>query len=167
METDSELIFESSSTGYTLDTLDNLSTSIDDLELTLDSPVYKGGPPEFAVFGNLLQMGFFASQRPFPAVIDTKEMQLSPGRRTMVNAVRPLVDGDGDLTLGVRVQVGTRQRQSDTVVYSRPSSFVNSNGRATLRSNARYHRFRLNLTGNESWDYAMGVEAAGDSQGWR
>lgn len=144
--------------GVTLEGLDSISTNLDALLVTLDSPAWKGGSPEFGAFDSSNQLGFFTGDN-MDAMIETAEVQLTKGRRTLVNAVRPIIDGGT-----TSIQVGKRQRQADAFSYMTASS-VNNNGRANMRSNGRYHRFRANISGD--WTHAQGVEPEGSAAGWR
>lgn len=144
--------------GTTLDNLDSISASIDALTVSLDDPIWKGGTPRFGAFNTSNVLGTLSGS-PETATIETAEVQLSANKRTLVNAVRPLVQGGT-----TQIQIGSRNVQSADTTWSATAT-TNSNGRATLRKNARYHRFRAIVTGN--WDYAMGVEVEGKEVGWR
>lgn len=145
--------------SVSLEGLDTISGSdLDALEVSLDSPAWKGGSADFGAFNSANELGTL-SGTPETAMIDTAEVQLSPGRRTLVSAVRPLVQG-GTTT----IQIGHRNLQSAAVTWTATAT-TNANGRATLRKNARYHRFRATITGE--WEYAMGVEPDGQGVGWR
>lgn len=157
-EVNIHLLIHSATGAYTLDGLDSVSTSLDAISISLDDPIWKGGPPELAAWGANLAASLFTGD-PMDATLETTELQINPGRRTLVNAVRPLIDG-GTST----VQIGKRQAQADSVEWSMTAS-VRTSGRATLRSNARYHRFRTSITG--TWTHAQGVDVSGDAQGWR
>jgi hypothetical protein len=144
--------------GYTLDGLDSVNTSIDALTESLDSRAWTGGAGQIAAFDGDFKLGFFSGD-PMAAIIETTEFQAAKGKRFLLNAVRPLVDG-GSST----IQIGYRPIQADAVTWSATAS-VNSNGRATLRKNSRYHRVRANLSG--TWTHAQGVEVSGRPTGWR
>jgi hypothetical protein len=68
----------------------------------------------------------------------------------MLNAFRPLVDMGS-----VSAEVGTRSDLADDVTYGSTLNQT-STGRMTTRSNARYHRVRMTLSGN--WEDAIGVQ---------
>jgi hypothetical protein len=151
-------LFISAPPGYTLDGLDSVSTNLDSFSTSFDDRVWQGGAGQIGVFDSDFKLAFFTGD-PMPAIIETTEIAAGKNRRFLLNSVRPLVDGGSQ-----NIQVGSRQLQTDTETWSATAT-VNSNGRATLRKNARYHRIRVNLSG--SWTHAQGVEITGAPVGWR
>jgi hypothetical protein len=147
---DVEILWSAGSIGFTMEGLDTQTTNLDSLEVSLDSDVWKGGARKLGVFDSLHRFAVFDATNNLPAVIETAEAELHSGRRTALNGFRPLVDG-GTVT----AEVGSRNRQVDTVTFS-PILTQRPSGRFTPRVNAQYHRFRLNLSGD--WQKAMGVQ---------
>lgn len=144
-----ELIWRSGGIATTLEQLDAVSSSIDNLEVSLDANRWKGGAPVFSGFMSDFTNGDFSGP-PMQALIETSETELYRGRNTHLNAFKVLVDG-GTTT----VEVGTRNRQSGQVLWSDPLTERDS-GRYTTRSNARYHRFRLSIA--DDWKDAIGIQ---------
>lgn len=144
-----ELIWRSGGVATTLEELDAVSPSLDDLGVSLDDSQWKGGAPVFSGFLPDFTKGNF-SGAPMTATIETRETELYRGRNAHLDAFKALVDG-GVTT----VQVGTRNRQSDEVSWSDPLT-ERPSGRYTTRSNARYHRFRLSIS--DEWKDAIGVQ---------
>lgn len=160
-EFDAELVYDALGSGVTLDdgTLDTISGSnIDALTESLDSAVWKGGAPLIGAFGSDHKLGFFSGTA-LEAELETAENQISPGLRTTINSIRPLVDGGSP-----NVQIGTRNRQQDVYTWTNPVS-TNSIGECRVRSNARYHRFRTKISGG--FDRAIGLEISGAPEGMR
>lgn len=149
IERDVELLWKSRTSGLTLDELDTISSSIDALPASLDSPRWQGGAAQFAAFDEAFRSGFFDGA-PMVAEIDTKEIEIHPGYRAMLNAFRPVVDGGS-----VVARVAERSRQTNQVAWSGQLAQSNS-GRFTHRSHARYHTFRLSISGD--WIDAIGVD---------
>lgn len=145
---DHELLYRAQSVGVTLEGLDAISASIDSLAFSLDSKVWMGGKLQLAAFDSSHKQSFFTGTA-LSAVLETGESQLVPNKRAEVTEVVPLVDG-GTHT----VEVGTRETQVASVSYSGASA-ENSSGICPVRSNSRYHRFRVNVTG--SFTDASGV----------
>jgi hypothetical protein len=150
-EFDIEYLFSSLSEGYTLDGLDSLSSSIDTLSFSLDSRIYTGN--------NLLLSAFDSSHRlcnftgsALTALIETQEAQISPGQRTNLMRLRPLIDGS---SATITVQIGTRNSLTESVTWGNAIS-PDSIGEVQLRSNARYHRARINIS--SGFDHAQGIE---------
>ncbi len=148
--------------GYTLEQMDTINDSLDAMTTSLDDDVWKGGSFFFAGSESNKISSFGGSVQ--TAVIETPEIALAQNDFTLVNEVRPHITmgsaGDGATT----VQIGTRNRLQDSVSYSTAVN-VNTNGFCPARSNARFHTFRVNLSGD--WDHAIGVDARGIRNGRR
>lgn len=144
-----DMLWRASGVGFTLDQLDSFSSSIDELDASLDSSQWKGGSLTLAAFDADHKHGFFNGS-PMTATLDTRESELNPGYKTMLTSMRPLVDGGN-----VRARVGRRNRQIDEVSWSDWISQTSS-GRFPTRSNARFHRARLEVSGD--WEDIVGVE---------
>ena len=145
-----EMLIRGAAVGYTLEGLDAISTNIDTLPASLDSPLWQGGSPNLAAINDSFLLGFFTGPQ-LPATIETRETEILEGQRAQLNAFRPLVDG-GTVT----AQVGTRNRQSDEITFGSVLAQNATTGQFTNRSNARFHTFRLNITGDD-WTDAIGV----------
>jgi hypothetical protein len=143
-----ELIYRAQTVGMTLDGLDALGYTMETLPFSLDSKVWMGGKLQLAAFNTEHKQSFLTGTA-LDATLETGEVQLSPGRRSEVGEVVPLVDG-GTHT----VQVGTRETQTETVSFGSISA-ENASGVCPVRSNSRYHRFRVNNTGD--FNSATGV----------
>jgi hypothetical protein len=148
-EQDTQHLFVSASGGFTLEGLDAITTDLDALPASLDSRQWIADAPTMGKFDADNKLAFYTGNA-MTAEIQTLELQLFPERRSMLRTVRPLVDG-GTTT----VQVGSRNLQSEAVSTT-PAKSLNSSGIANIRKNARYHRFRLNISGD--WINATGVE---------
>lgn len=149
--------------GYTLEQLDDFgagSQTLETLPFSLDSRVYSGNSKLFGVFGsnNKLQV---LNGVALDATIETGEVQLYPGERANVTEVRPYIDG---ASATVTMQIGTRNTLADNVSWSSAVS-LNDSGYAPVRSNARYHRLRVNISGN--FNAAQGVDVLSSSQAGR
>jgi len=157
-EQDTEQLLIAATSGYTLDGLDSYSTDLDSITISLDDPSWTGGRAQLGKIDSAHKLAFFTGSA-MSATLETTEIQLTPGRRTMLSTVRPLVDG-GSTT----IQVAHRNIQSATESWNSAIT-PNANGRASIRKNARYHRMRANLSG--SWTHAQGVEIEGKAMGAR
>ena len=144
--------------GYTLEQLDNISSSIDALPASLDDGVFMGGTFFFAAAKDKKVQSFTGDR--LDAVIDTGEFQVGKNR-SLVNTIIPYVDGQSPT---VTAQVGSRALPSDDVTFSTAAS-VTSEGFVPVRSEGRYHRVRLNISG--IWDQAQGVDVDARATGLR
>ncbi len=151
-EVDTEIIVQAATQGYTLDGLDAISTDIDGgFTESLDSDVWKGGAERFAAFDTAHKLGYFTGSN-LAATIDTNEVQPIKGKRSIITATRPLIDG-GTPT----VRLGNRNRLTDTVSFSSTVT-INAIGECPVRVNARYFRGRLEIPAGETWSHAQGIE---------
>lgn len=95
------------------------------------------------------------------ATFESGDVELEPGYRSQVEHVRPLIRGDGDLTT---VEIAARTRLKDTVSYRMPAK-VGRSGRASVRGNGRYHRFRTKVPGG--FTDAIGLDVTSHRSGVR
>lgn len=153
-----ELLAKSTAQGYTLDGLDTVTTNLDSLTPSLDSRAWTGGKVNFGSFDTSHRLCTFTGN-PMTATVDIGEVQHLAGRRSQVYFVRPMVEGGT-----ASIQVGTRNLQSETPVFGMSSS-QNINGLCPVRSNARYHRYRV--VPDSSFDHIEGVEIDFSQEGDR
>lgn len=139
------------SEGYTLESLDNLSSSIDALTTTLDSRTYTGGAQILSAFNSSHYAGTFTGSA-MAATVDTGEVELTRGGRSAVQEVRPLVDGNA-----ASITVGTRNLVSDSVTWGSAIS-QNASGFCPARTNANFHRFRVTTSGSFNFIQGLKVE---------
>ena len=144
--------------GYTLEDLANVSASIEDLPASLDSGIWAGG--QFLFGGGINNKLAIFGGATLAATLETGEFSPAPGRRSMVRAVMPHVEGSSSIT----AQIGTRSRQQDGVTYGAASS-LNDDGICPVRAEGRFHRVRLNLSGD--WTLAQGVDVTAGQLGAR
>jgi len=134
--------------GYTLEDLDNLSTSIDALPASLDSALYKGG--QF-LFGGALGANIHAfSGDPLAATIVTGETGLAMGNHNIITRIYPYHEGGS-----VELSVGLRGTHTDIVSYTAAGT-TNAAGFVPFRAQDRYHRAKMYISGN--WSYAQGMD---------
>lgn len=157
-EQEAEWIFVAATTGYTMDGLDAVNTNLDLIEESLDSRVWMGGAEQVGIFDTDNNLAFWSGATR-AATVETTEFEANPGQRSMLKAVRPIVDGGATTT-----QTGYRDRQQDTYSWL-PAATVNANGRSTQRKVARYHRVRCNLSG--AFEHAEGIDIEARPAGWR
>lgn len=138
--------------AYTLDTLDLVSSSIDALAASLDSPLWTGeSSPFLAAFTTAHKLGLF-SGAPMLANFDTTEGQLISGRRATVTSARPIADA-----ATMTAQLGVRNLQSESVTWG-PEVELNAYGRCPVFGDARYHRLRIAIPAGTPWTLMQGVD---------
>jgi hypothetical protein len=150
---DHEMIYSGASQqGYTLDSLDGLSGSVDALPFSLDSAVWTGvARPLFAGFNTAHNLGYFNGSN-LAATVDTTEAQLVGGQRALLRSLRPMVDGGLP-----SVSIGTRNSQVDAVSFASAVA-INTLGACRGRWRGRYHRARITIPAASSWNHLYGVD---------
>lgn len=144
-----ELVWSSAeSAGLTLEDLDSVSASIDDLGVSLDSPQWKGQFSVLSAFNSAFEKGNFTGS-PMTARILTREVQVHNGRLTHLSGFETLVDG-GTTT----VRVATRNKQSESPTFGNSIAELES-GKFPCLANGKFHRFELTCSGE--WKDAIGV----------
>lgn len=154
---DIEYLYRSFGLGVTLEGLDAYSSSIDDLPFSLDSRMWIGNSSVLSGFSNVHKQVNFTGTA-LNAVVETQEAQVYEGFRSTINRIRPLVDGSGSIT----VQIGTRNILSESVSWGSAIS-PEANGDFSVRSNARYHRARLNISGG--FNFVQGIDILDSRKG--
>lgn len=143
--------------SYSLDDLDSISGSLDALGVSLDSSSLKIG--KFVFGGGVAnKIGTFTGA-PLAATIETAEANLVDGGHALVTQVTPHTTG-GTVT----AQIGDRARQQDGVNWGSASA-LNAAGFCPVRSANKYHRARLNLSGE--WAQAQGLDISVSRMGRR
>lgn len=126
-----------------------------DLEsIPVDSDQYAGGTLALQAFDSLNQSATFDGA-PLAATIDTKEISGPDNSRMYCNSIRPLIEASGSST--VTIEVGTRNRLQDNVNFTLPKALNAINGEASIRVNARYQRYRVNIA--DGFSHGNGVKA--------
>ena len=72
--------------------------------------------------------------------------------------MRPVVDG------AATVALGTRDLPAGATIWTAPQATNVKTGMANFHKEARYHKARLNVTGE--WTRAQGVDVDAEGAGW-
>lgn len=148
-EIELEIVGTSLSTGYTLETMDTYSTNLDSIGISLDSRFWTGGSIMLSAFSTNHKMAYFTNST-LSATIDTNEFEITPGRKTHLRSIMPMIDGVSSVTAAI----GSRNNLGDAVTWG-SSITPSANGEILLRNNARFQRIRLNITGD--FNFAQGI----------
>ena len=130
----------------TLEQVDNYNTSIDALDIPLDSRVFAGGQLLFAGVSGQKIISF--SGQPKTAIISTGDIDI--GRSTVMLA-KPIVDKGS-----ASIAVSSRDNLAEQVEFGSDVA-ADAENRVSLRSNGEYHRLRLTPSGS-NWETAVGLE---------
>lgn len=147
--------------GQTLESLDDISASLDSLPFSLDSKVWQGGAPVLAAFDIDNRLGFFSGNNA-RAIVTTQEMGDTAGQITTVMEQYPIVD-----TALLSCAVGTRFRRNDPVVWTNEQTPSFNTGVVKKRSRGRFHRFRTTIEEGALWSHFQGSDVKTITSGRR
>lgn len=156
-----EMIFDARNQGFTLEQLDTVNNNIDLLQPTLDSDVWKGGKIYSGAFDTQHVLSSFDGPH-LRAVLDTRDVQLTKGRTSYVNSVRPIITLDPaqpPSQTGLDISIATFARDRlDVTPTQGILTGLNDIGEADADVEGRYHRFRTVIEAGQPWEFAQGLE---------
>ena len=145
--------------GYTpsatLEQVDNYNTSIDALDIPLDSRLWAGG--QLLAMGVREQKIVVISGAIKSAYVVSGDIDIG---RSIVTLAKPIVD-NGSAT----VAVASRDLLNETIEFGTAVS-ADAENRCSLRSNGDYHRIKVTPTGS-NWKTLVGVDVEIVKQGNR
>lgn len=151
-----DFISDASSSATTLEELDNISTSIDALPVTLDSILYMSG--KFFLGGT--QGKYVMTYNGPSAVGNLQTGDIDIGGRSVVLLAKPQIDfGSANVSVASRALLSEQPTYGTAV----PADYEN---RCSLRSAGRYHRMQITPTG-DNWKTAIAVDVDVVPQGGR
>ena len=133
--------------GITMENLDNVSSSIDALTVSLDD-ISTAAFSKLSVADTSHQIGFFSGSN-LEATIDTSEQ--GGERRFRVKGFRPVTDA-----ATCYGSVGARETAQATLTYSTEQA-VNSKGLCPANISTRLARGRLRIPAAATWTFASGI----------
>lgn len=146
-----QLIFSSLSPGYTLEDLDSLFTSIDDMTVSLDSSLWTGGIPNVMGFASNKLGSFSGASK--DARFETGEIELDPGL-VWVDGIRPMVTG---FPTTIEISIALRENQdNESRSFGTASTRTTRTGICDFREQGRYASARMDITGG--FDRALGMK---------
>lgn len=135
-----EMLFSSVSQGYTLDTLDTVSTDIDALAFSLDSRAWTGGSFIMGAVDTSNRYATLTGSN-LAALLETGEVQPNPQGYTEVTSVRPIIQDTGNAP-DIACSVAARDRSINSPVFNAGGDAV------TLDGTNDYLTRGADLTGN-------------------
>lgn len=159
-----EFLFRHATTATTLDNLDTINTSLDLLQLSFDSYQFSGGNYQLGAFKDDHRLAVFNGSA-MAATVETGEYQFNRGKDgiTYITEVRPITEG---MTLTANISIATRITNTETATYATAVA-PGSSGFASVRSVARYHRFKLETDTGAPFDHLQGIDVTGNDDGFR
>lgn len=154
-QVDHEIIYTGATqSSITIDGLAAIAATIDSLVYPFDSLYYAGsGQLLISGFDTSHRQGFFTGTA-LEAYVETGDAQFTPGRKSMLRAARPLVEGTN-----VTPTLTVKYRDSTAEAHTTGSAVTpNSNGVCNFRTNARYHRAGMTIPAASVWDRALGLD---------
>jgi hypothetical protein len=152
-EIDVEMMGEFVNAGFNLDTIGAvLGGNIDSASINVDSLLYTGGALSFIGFDAAHIAGTFTGAA-LTAEIDTGEREADETHRTMVNGVKPRIEGNSSTV--VSIAPVTRNLPTSNPVQGTFAAVNAATGQADMRINARYMRYRVRIAGG--FTHASGV----------
>lgn len=152
-----EYIFNSLSTGLTLEELDAIYGDLDSIPISLDSPALQGGRPFFGAFNGSHVYGAYEGDT-FGARIETGELAQSGNKRFRSTGIRPLIEAANTLAAGdVTAAIGYRDVPNGTITYDTATNIADNGICHQLRS-AKFQRARISIAEGVEWTSARGAE---------
>ena len=149
---ETQMLIESNISAVSIDEDD--PSVVDDYLLDVEGPSFDS--PIYTARGRTLmaidQSGqiMLASGQPRAATFETGDLMPSPGQRSLVRSVEPVIDyTDGE----VQIQMGTRARVGETKVFGSAST-VGPLGFAPVMSDARLQSIRISAPLGTQWSKA-------------
>ncbi len=152
-------LIDAATPGFTLDSLNTLGLRLDELPYSLDSRAWSGGTPSIAAFDEQFRLGFFGGE-PLRAVLQTGDVELTSGSRTIVTGFRPLCDSPQ-----ISGRTGVRDRAGGTRNWKNPANVSAKTGLIPARASGRFHRFEVTIPADQQWSAIHGVEPEGQPEG--
>jgi hypothetical protein len=150
IDMEGEYLVGLSQPGITLESLDALFPSIDDMDISLDD-FSLATAPEIAQFNSSHVLGFFRGAN-LEATLESSE-QAGEGRRMRVKGFRPVVDADSYYG-----SCSKRELLNATPTYSDEIVVNSRTGRIDLNHSTRFTRMNLRIPAGASWTFAAGIE---------
>lgn len=161
VEQTTEMIGNARSPGYTLEALDSLGFTLDELPFSLDSRVWAGGGPIVGIF-NSSHVLCQASGDNLEANLKTNEFSGPVGAaRMFVSGVLPYTDADG-----ITAAIDVKHSEFDTATTSSFRS-PGADRIVPLRHPARRASIRFRVNAGETWNVIQGYDLKAKPEGYR
>lgn len=132
---------------------------IDSIPFSLDSPIYNGSAPSFAGFDMDFRLGFFSGLAQ-QATVETGLIELTPGNRTYVDAIRSISDAPV-----FTIAVGQSYDHSDAPTWTADESPNPRSRLCNFRADARLHKFRKVVPAEQDWNKITALDVVGVGAG--
>lgn len=150
-DTDADFLASAATASVTLEALDSVAASLDDLDTSLDSRQWVGGKLMFAAARGD-KIASFTGQQTTASLITG---DFGEGRQSVVILARPQIDGGS-----ASVSIASRTSLAAAPLFTSGVA-ADSDNRVPIRSFGRYHRLKVVPTGDWSTAVSVDVEFAG------
>lgn len=154
-------LFSGFTSSLTLEEVSALFSDLDTMPYSLDDPRFSGGAPRLYLIDSANELGTFGGDN-LAAVMQLGFAELVPGRRTRLQAVRPVFDA----TSGVTVTIDARARLGDAENLSETTELRDS-GSMPVRASGRFMAATLEIGAGVDWGYCQAIEFEFDPGGDR
>ena len=153
-ELEMELLVSTLNSGVSLDSAGTVADpdAVDTAGLpSFDTRVAGYGARRLGAYDTSFVLSDFSGTE-LDAVLETGRREMAPGYRALVTSARPLIE-----TVDPTIQVSGISRSTGSTVFgaARP---VDENGSCSLRTDGRYHAFRINIDGG--FTNAVGMDVS-------
>lgn len=142
------LLVSSATPGFVLD---DLTDTLDSYSEPLDSSFWQGGRVTFGAFKSDFKLYLFAGEKA-AALIETATTELTPETGSFVSGAK-LKGNISDYTM----QVGKATLPDGVLSWSPVSMRSSRTGMCPFRADAKYHRFRVNISAGGSGTHVHGL----------
>ena len=154
--TNAQVVAQLATQGKTLDGLDIDYPKLDEMPISLDSPLFIGG--DLAFCGAIKDVVCAFNLYNEATYLTTSDIE--QGIFSVVTMAMPIIE-NGSATF----QVASRNNMNENILFN-AESVTSLENRADLRSGGRYHRLRVKPTG-AGWTHAIGFDLTVTPQGQR
>ena len=158
-ETSASTIFSQFVGTYTVELMDIISTNLDSINIALDTDFWSGGQRFLGAIDGDFKAAIFSGSANI-AEIETSEFEASPGARSSITGIRPIVDAEATVT------IKTRDKLADTETESSSVS-MNTTGINPVRQSGRYFRANVKIPSGTLFTHAIGIDYTGVKSGLR
>ena len=145
--------------AYTVELMDIISENLDNINIALDTDFWNGGQLLLGAIDSDYKAAIFSGTAN-QGEIETSELEIFPGQRASVQAIRPIVDAEATVT------IKTRDRLADSVTSSSEIS-MNSTGINPVRQSGRYVKINVKTPSGVAWNNAQGIDLIASRSGSR
>lgn len=153
-----QLLFEMPKEGVSVDDTARIqalvgTTNVDEINVSVDSPIWRETRKQWGAIDVDRYVTLFDGTNR-PAVLETAEAELAPGRQGFVTEVWPVTDAT---PATVTAQTVSKLHRFDQSAVYATSSAMNQYGFCPVRAQGRYLRGRVNISEAATWSEAVGI----------